>query len=296
LFLCRKARNELPESVRNYIRLGEGSNAQIRLRRRPGEAEGRPVSESLAAQTRKKHSNLFLDWYDLGGVVKTPIIASRYARYWHRFALATFTIACDDDLMTLVPREGATFTGDEIKALLAYLNSSFAKLYFEASGRTAGGVAALALEANLLEDTPILDVKSLTKEDVEHLARLFDKLEAEARRLGGADAVENVFGSEMAKDLTGRENIREGVPGLFNTVLKEIDEKIGEILQLEALVEPVRAMIVELARRRLSRATEANTGALSGSEEQLYHRNKRGRGRTESADSDDYSTKLTDFM
>jgi type I restriction-modification system DNA methylase subunit len=296
LFLCRKARNELPESVRNYIRLGEGPDAQIRLRRRPGEVEGRPVSQSLAAQIRREHSDLFLDWYDLGGVVETPIIASYYAQYWHRFALTTFTIACDADLMTLAPRENITFTGDELKALLAYLNSSFAKLYFEASGRTAGGVAALALEANVLEDMPILDVKSLPEEDVKHLAKLFDKLETEARRLGGADRAENIFGSELAKDLTGRENVKEGVPGLFNTTIREIDEKIGEILQMEALVEPVRALVVELARRRLSRATEAKPGALSGSEEQLYRRNKRRRGRTESADSDGYSTKLTDFM
>jgi type I restriction-modification system DNA methylase subunit len=296
LFLCHKARSELPESTRNYIRLGEGPDAQIRLRRRPGEAEGKPVSESLAAQIRRERSDLFLDWYDLGGIVETPIIASRYARYWHRFALATFAVACDDDLMTLAPRENLTFTGDELKALLAYLNSSFAKLYFEASGRTAGGVAALALEANVLEDMPVLDVKSLSKEDVEHLAKLFDELETETRRLGGADRAENIFGSELAKDLTGRENVKEGVPGLFNTVVREIDERIAEILQMEALVEPVRAMVVELARRRLSRATEAKPGALRGSEGQLYRRNKRWRGRIETADSDNYSTKLTDFI
>jgi hypothetical protein len=41
LFLCRRPRNELPESVRRYIQLAEGPNAQIRLRRRPGEPEGR---------------------------------------------------------------------------------------------------------------------------------------------------------------------------------------------------------------------------------------------------------------
>jgi hypothetical protein len=295
LFLCRKARNELPESVRNYIRLGEGSDAQIRLRRRPGEAEGRPVSESLAAQIRKKHSELFLDWYDLGGVVKTPLIASRYAQYWNRFALLTFAVACDDDLMTLAPRENVTFTGDELKALLAYLNSSFAKLYFEASGRSTGG-GALALEANVLEDMPILDVKSLPKEDVEHLAKLFDKLETEARRLGGADKVENIFGSELAKDLTGRENVKEGVPGLFNTVIREIDERIAEILQVEALVEPARTMVLGLVRRRLSRAAEAKPGALRGSEEQSFRGGKHRRRKSEKDGADANTTRLTDFM
>jgi len=41
-------------------------------------------------------------------------------------------------------------------------------------------------------------------------------------------------------------------------------------LEAEALVEPVRTMVVELARRRLARAAEAKPGALKGSEELLY--------------------------
>jgi len=278
LFLCHKARNEIPETVRNYIQLGEGPNAQIRLRRRPGEAEGKPVSESLAAQTRREHSDVFFDWYDLEGVVETPIIASRYAQYWHRFALATFTIACDDDLMTLVPRENITFTDDELRALLTYLNSSFAKLYFEASGRSTGG-GALALEANVLEEMPILDVKSLPKEDIEHLAQLFDKLETETRKLGGANRVESVFGSELAKELTGRSDVREGITGLFNTVIKDIDHEVGRILGLENIVESARAMVLEMARRRLSRAGEARRGAIRGSEEIQEIERPRGRRR-----------------
>ncbi|MCC5997757.1 MAG: N-6 DNA methylase [Thermofilum sp.] len=296
LFLCHKSRNELPESVRNYIRLGEGPDAQIRLRRRPREAIGKPVSESLASQTRRKHGDIFFEWYDLGGVVQAPIYVARGSRYWVRFVLAKYQCALDDRVLALIPKQGVKFDEIELKALLAYLNSSFAQLQAELRGRTAGGVALLELDVKPLSDFLILDVKRLPREDIEVLAKLFDDLDSEARRLEGADAVENVFGSELAKDLTGREYIKEDVPGLFNTTIKEIDEKIGKILQMEALVEHVRAMIVELARRRLSRATEANTGALSGSEEQLYRRNKRRRGRTESADSDDYSTKLTDFM
>jgi hypothetical protein len=197
--------------------------------------------------------------------------------------------------MTLVPRENITFADNELKALLAYLNSSFAKLYFEASGRSTGG-GALALEANVLEDMPILDVKSLPKEDIEHLAKLFDKLETEARRLGGADKVENIFGSELAKDLTGRENVKEDVPGLFNTTIREIDEKIGEILQVDALVEPARALVVELARRRLSRATEAKPGALRGSEELSFRRGKHKKRRSENDGADTGTMRLTDFM
>jgi hypothetical protein len=298
LFLCHKRRNELPESVRKYIEKGESPNAQIRLRRRPGEDRGRPVSESLASQTRREHSDVFFGWYDLGGVVEAPIIASYYARYWHRFTLATFAVACDADVMALIPLKSTNLSLEELKALLAYLNSSIMKLYLEASGRTAGGVGPLALEANVLKDAPILDVRRLPKRDLEELARLFDELEDEARKLGGADAVENVFGSELAKDLTGREDVQEGIQGLFNTVIKKIDEKVAAILEAEALVERVRALVVELARRRLARASEAKPGALKGSEE-LLHRPKRKRskrkGKKGRGDEAEPSARLDDF-
>jgi len=60
--------------VWGHIQLGEGSGASIRLRRGAGESEGKPVSESQASQTRRKYKTFFFDWYDIGGVEKTPII------------------------------------------------------------------------------------------------------------------------------------------------------------------------------------------------------------------------------
>jgi hypothetical protein len=298
LFLCHKRRNELPESVRKYIEKGESPDAQIRLRRRPGEDRGRPVSESLASQTRCEHSDVFFGWYDLGGVVEAPIIASRYARYWHRFTLATYAVACDDDVMALIPLKSTNLSLEELKALLAYLNSSIMKLYLEASGRTAGGVGPLALEANVLRDAPILDVRRLPKRYLEELARLFDELETETRRLGGADAVESVFGSELAKDLTGREDVQDGIQGLFNTVIRKIDEKVASVLEAEALVEPVRTLVVELTRRRLARASEAKPGALKGSEELLHRPKRKGskrKGKKGRGDEAGPSTRLDDF-
>jgi hypothetical protein len=265
LFLCHKPRSELPENVRRYIQLGEGSNAQIRLRRRPGESEGRPVNESQASQARLRYRNIFIDWYDLGGVVETPIIASYYAQYWHRFALTTYSIACDADIITFVPRQGIAFNSEELKALLVYLNSSFTKLYLEANGRLTGG-GALAIEANVLNNMLILDVKKLPREDVGRLAQLFDRLESEARRLSGADVIENVFGSELAEELTGRSDVRPDVEGLFNTVIREIDYEVARVLGLENLVEPVRAVVLEMVRRRLSRTCEARREAIVGEE------------------------------
>jgi len=39
----------------------------------------------------------------------------------------------------------------------------------------------------------ILDIKRLSREDIERLAKLFNGLDSESRRLGGVNAVENVL-------------------------------------------------------------------------------------------------------
>ncbi len=276
LFLCHRPRGNLPEPVRRYVELGEGPNAQIRLRRRPGEREGRPVSESLAAEARRGHRDLFFDWYDLGGVVDSPIIAPRYTQYWHRFALLKFEVACDDDVMALIPLQNVLLEERRLKALLAYLNSSFAKLYIETRGRSTGG-GSLALEANVLSEMPVLDINRLSEDLIEKLASLFDKLESEARGLGSADEVENVFGSELARELTGKSSIKSSVGGLFNTAIKDIDHEIARMLGLENMVEFVRSMVLEMAKRRLARAGEAKREAIRGSEPLRELRGEKGR-------------------
>ena len=111
---------------------------------------------------------------------------------------------------------------------------------------------------------------------------MFDKLEAEARRLGGADTAENVFGSELAKELTGRSDVKAGVAGLFNTVIKEIDYEVARTLGLEHLVEAIRALVLDLVKRRLSRAREARREAIEGSE-RLRELQRSGRRRGESS-------------
>jgi len=262
LFLCHKPRNALPPQVLRYIHLGE-----TEIKPSKGIHKEEPVSRTEASENRRKLRQFFFDWYDLGGVIPAPLASPRYTRYWHRFNLVTYGVAFSDDFVVFIPRQDAIFNENEMKALLVYLNSSIAKLYLETYGRIAGGVAALGLEVKPLINFPVLDVKRLPTEDVERLARLFDRLESEARRLGGADKVENVFGSELAKELPSVSNVRPGIEGLFNTIIKEIDYEVARILGLEGLVEAIRAMILELAKRRLSRAREAKREAVKGSEE-----------------------------
>jgi hypothetical protein len=157
------------------------------------------------------------------------------------------------------------------------------------------------LDVKPLGDFPILDVKKLPRGDVEKLAHLFDKLEAEARRLGGANVAENVFGSELAKELPSKSNVnvKPGVEGLFNTVIREIDYEVARVLGLENLVEPVRAMVLEMARRRLSRAGEAKREAVKGTEESLEPREpkrRRGRRRGEAGGEGVIHRRLDEFM
>jgi len=101
----------------------------------------------------------------------------------------------------------------------------------------------------------------------EALIALSDKLGFEARSIGGADTIKNVFGSELAKELTDGDGVRPRIPGLFNTVIKDIDCEIARILGLEHLVEAVRALVLDMTRRRLARAREARREAIRGFEE-----------------------------
>jgi type I restriction-modification system DNA methylase subunit len=300
MFIANNPSTQLPPEVQEYVKLGESI---ITITKGPN--RGKPVSESSVAKIRRRldkveilgHIIRIHGWYDLGGVVETPIYIARGSQYWIRFVLAMYRCALDDRVLALIPRQGVSFEEVELKALLAYLNSSFAQLQAEVMGRSTGG-GMIELDVRPLGEFLILDVKRLPREDLEELARLFDELEDEARKLGGADAVENVFGSELAKDLTGREDVQEGIQGLFNTVIKKIDEKVAAILEAEALVEPVRALVVELARRRLARAAEAKPGALKGSEELLHRPKSKGskrKGKKGRGDEAEPSTRLDDF-
>jgi hypothetical protein len=188
-----------------------------------------------------------------------------------------FKCALDHRILALIPRQGVQFDEVELKALLAYLNSLFTQLQAEAMGRSTGGM--LELDVRPLSSLLILDVKALPRNEVERLAQLFDRLESEARRLGGADSAENVYGSELARELTGRTDVRPGIQGLFNTVIREIDYEVARILGLEHLIEPIRALVLAMTGRRLARTQEARREAIVGEEREAELRGRRARRR-----------------
>jgi len=290
LFLCHRPRDQLPQQVLRYIRLGE---TEIVLTK--GNSRGEPVSRARAAEERRRLRNYFYDWYDLGGVVETPIYVTRGTQYWVRFVLARFQCALDDRILALIPRQGVRFDEVELKALLAYLNSSFAQLQAETMGRSTGG-GMLELDVRPLSSFLVLDVRRLPRGDVERLAQLFDKLESEARRLGGADSAENVYGSELAEELTGRTDVRSSIQGFFNTVIREIDYEVARILGLEHLVEPVRVLVLAMARRRLARAQGARREAIIGEEREAEPRGRRARRRAGGGGSSGVGRRLDEFF
>ncbi|MEM4827617.1 MAG: hypothetical protein QXK07_06210, partial [Desulfurococcaceae archaeon] len=280
MFIAHAPRSQLPSEVQKYIELGE---TVIKVKK--GVRKGQPVSKSRASDERKRLRKYFYDWYDLGDVLKAPVYVARGSQYFVRFVLARYHCALDDRILALIPKEGVfievpeerapsaekeprsgvLLTEKELKALLAYLNSSFSQLQAEIKGRSTGG-GMLELDVKPLSDFLVLDIKKLPLEMVERLAELFDKLESEARRLGGAHTAENVFGSELAAEITGK-SIERKVEGLFNTVIREIDYEIAKILGFSTeTVDALRSLVVDMAKRRLARAREAKPEAIRGEE------------------------------
>jgi len=236
-FMCHEPREKLPKNVLDYIRWGE---TECRTMIRGTRGGGKICSQALACQAREKKKDLFYGWYDLGGVEKAPIMAIRQSRYKTRFIMQKFDVVTYDAIVTLIPK--SELDDLELKALLAFLNSSFAQLYIETTGRTTGAVGPVSLEVKHTEEMPILNVKAPRQEDIELLASLFDGLEAEARRLGGADTMENI-------------------EKLWDTVIEKIDVEVASILGLP------RELAKTMMKRRLQRAEEAAPEAIKGEEE-----------------------------
>jgi hypothetical protein len=170
----------------------------------------------------------------------------------------------------------------EVKALLAYLNSTFNWLWLEQSGRRTGG-GILALEVNIAERMPILNVKAIDRGKVEELARLFDELEAEARRLLGLKPVANdPPGDEEGE---GEEEEEVGGPKLemfrrLRPIFEKIDAKIAEVLGIDIDVDALWGQAWEMMERRVKGAERvARPGAPPMAEEKSGEgRRKRRKG------------------
>jgi hypothetical protein len=239
MFICHKPRSELDQNILRYIEWGE---RDCRVSRRRGQGE---ICSRTSACRNREERNEFYGWYDLGGVKPAQILAVYQAWYKTRFALCEFPVATYHAILCFFPK--VELTKDQLKALLAYLNSSFAQFYVETEGRKSGG-GIIALEISQAERMPVLDPRKLNDDEVKRLAELFDKLESKAREIGGA---------------TERDQIEQLKP-----IIHEIDREIGKILGLSDLeVYAVQNAVDQLIERRIAGAGEVRRHAIRGEEE-----------------------------
>jgi hypothetical protein len=296
MFMCHKPRSQLPKAVRDYINWGE-----TECKASPRRGRGAICSETTACKKRAETRG-FYGWYDLGGYVPTPIMAIYQARYHPQFFLVKTSLATYHAIITFIPKvrvrvgnwvfdpgeyrgviEGVNsnveFDEVEVKALLAYLNSMFNWLWLEQNARYIAK-GPLALEINIAGKMPILNVKAIDRGVVEELAKLFDKLETEARKLMGLKPVTN----DPPDDEEGGEE-EEGVGGpkleMFEQLkdnFKEIDAKIAELLGIEIDVDALWNQAWEMMERRVKGAEMvARPGAPPMAEEKPRERGRRRR-------------------
>jgi len=243
IFLCHKPRSQLPKSVREYIKWGE---TKCRTQIRETRGGGKPCHLAQSRQEREKQKQHFHGWYDLGGVKASPIIAIRNSQYKVRFFRNSIGAVSYDNIICLISKNNLDDV--RIKALLAFLNSTFVHLYVKSKGVISGG-GIIQLNVENAEEMPIIDIYSLDEGNLKELARLFDELDFEARRVGGADK-------------------RDNIERLWDSVIAEIDYKVAEILCLpKSLADAARMLARIMMQRRLQRAGEARPQAIRGEEE-----------------------------
>jgi hypothetical protein len=241
LFVAHK--RKLPSNVRDYIKHGE-TNVYLRASKKAG-AEIKTVNLSEASKARAKNPKYFYGWYDLVGVEKAPIFGTYGAQYRSRFILTEQKIALDHRLIAFIPK--IELTTDIQKAVLVYLNSSFTQFQIEFLCRSTGG-GMIELDVKAASELMVFNPNKLSKDEVDRLASLFDELEAEARKLGGADT---------------RNNLNK----LEEKVINKIDLEIARILGFpKNVAEKVRLLAKTMMERRLARAEEARPEAIMGEE------------------------------
>jgi type I restriction enzyme M protein len=240
-FLCHAPKSKLATGPAEYIKWGE---TRCRTTIRETRGGGEICSQTWICKEREKAkvARRFCGWYDLGGVIPAPIFAVRHGWYKTRFSVSNFNVAMYDAAIALIPKTRLTTT--QIDALAAYLNSNFCQLYIETHGRaTSGGV--IGLETKVAETIPILDVRKVEAEKVQHLAKLFRNLEKKTRQIGGADTLEHV------ESLTPE--------------IEEIDSYVGKLLDLEGTdISSAESLVRSLVQRRTSRVREAKPESIVG--------------------------------
>jgi len=312
LFICHKPRDKLPSEVIEYVRWGESDECRTKIRGTRG--GGRICSEAEACRAREEREarRWFYGWYDLGGYVPTSLMAIYQARYHPQFFLVKTPLATYHAIITFIPEvrvkvsnwvfdpgeyKGIVREVDsnveldevEVKALLTYLNSTFNWLWLEQNARYIAK-GPLGLEVNIAERMPIPNVKAIDRGRVEELAKLFDELEVEARKLMGLKPVTiNPPGDEESERKEEEEEEGYGKLWMFKElrpIFREIDSKIAEILGINVDVDALWDEAWEMMERRIKGASSKVTPGVEGIElTTLTKRSRKGRRKRGSQDN-----------
>jgi type I restriction-modification system DNA methylase subunit len=273
ILVLHEARERLPPQLQSYIKWGE---TECRTKIRKTRGGGRICSEAEACKARQRAGRpYFYGWYDLGGYIPTPVMAIRQARYHPQFFLVAMPLVTYDAIIALIPRvkvkmgnevydpsyfnkaynniidgvkEGVELNEVELKAILAYLNSTFNWLWLEQNARYIAK-GPLGLEVNVVERMPIPDMKRLDKNYVNELAKLFDDLDSMARQ----------FINKSSDPSESKEEEEEGGAKLemfkaLRPIFRAIDNKVSEALGLTVDVDELWNYAWEMMERRIKGA------------------------------------------
>lgn len=254
LFVCHKPKNE---QIKDYIEWGENECKN---------RSGRPCSGAFSAKTREEEKDVFYGWYDLGGVFVTPLFMKYGTHYFPLFFISELPVASDCSFVAFIPKvrvEGHSLdqirsilgklanrkkkarkilneveknsktelSMKEMKALVAYLNSTLVWNWLEFNGKPVPG-GLLYIDLYPARNIPIPNIKALDEKDVEDLAKLFDELDAEARKHKDAKKLLEVL-------------------NYLKPIKQQIDKKICEIYGLNIDVETLWKQTIEMMERRI---------------------------------------------
>lgn len=241
-FVCHQQRSMLSESVKEFIKWGE----KTELVRVKADEKPKTANQSLASITREKDKKRFFGWYDLRGVSKSPMFASRRAQYRNRFVMVNNDkLAIDDGFIAFIPKQDLSEL--KLTAILASLNSDIGRFFVEIYGRSTGG-GVIELDDKSAGKIPILNCDKLTKKDIEELSALFNKLEAETRLIGQAETKESI------------EKLRP--------IVNEINVVMARILSIDlVLFEKMKGITEFFFERRIARIGDASPESVKGEED-----------------------------
>ena len=243
-FMCHKSRTDLSKASLDHIHWGE---TECRTTIRKSRGGGKIVTEALTCKERENTKERFFGWYDLGGSKYTPIMASYQSQYRTRFFYCKENYVAYPAVVTYLPKENLNEL--QLKAILAFMNSSISALHVEIEGRSTA-LGLIALETTQAEDIPIPDVRALSNDQIEKLAKTFDDLENASRKIGGANTLSNIKALEPQFEL--------------------IDSAIVEIFNFpEDLIKRARVLVTLLMERRLARIKLATPELLKSEERVL---------------------------